>query len=146
MPDGPRLWACPLGVIAWSEEVGTLISDCRNQFDNLVDLTKRQQGCCTITVGPQDITGDTTLQTIVNKASRPTMLIEAANAGAPGNNITVAISNLQLNATPPTFDLTVSETDIYLGLTVGGSTALKASSAMKKADQMTAWPISWLDR
>jgi uncharacterized protein DUF6519 len=120
-PDGPRLWACPLGVIAWSEDVGTLVSDCRNQFDNLVDLTKRQQGCCTITVTPQDITGNTTLQTIVKKASKPTMLVKAANPGAPGNNISVEISNLQLNVTPPTFDLTVTQTDIYLGVTVYGN-------------------------
>jgi hypothetical protein len=120
-PDGPRLWACPLGVIAWSEEVGTLVSDCRNQLCNLVDLCKRQQGCCTITVKPQDLDSNTTLQAIVNQASRPTMLVQAANPGAPGNNISVAISNVQLNATPPTFDLTVTETDIHLGLTVNGS-------------------------
>lgn len=120
-PDGPRLWACPMGVIAWSEETGKLASDCRNTFDNLGDLSKRWQGCCTITVTPKDITGTTTLQSIVNKASRPTMVVTAANVGAPGNNIAIAISNLNLNATPPTFDLTVTETDIYLGLTVNGT-------------------------
>jgi len=121
-PEGPRLWACPLAVISWSERIGTLASDCRIPFCHLTDACNREQGCCTITVAPQDITGDKTLQTIVNKASRPTMLVEAANPGAPGNNIAVAISDLQLNATQPTFDLTVTETDIYLGLTVNGST------------------------
>ena len=121
-PDGPRLWACPLGVITWSEEVGRLVSDCRNSFDNLVELTNRQQGCCTISVATKDITGATTLQSIVKKASRPTMVVTAANAGAPGNNIAITISNLNLNATPPTFDLNVTETDIYLGLTVNGAT------------------------
>jgi hypothetical protein len=125
-PDGPRLWACPLGVIGWSEETGTLISDCRNTFENLVELSKRQQGCCTITVAPKDLTGTTTLQSIVKQASRPTMVVTAANAGAPGNNIAITISNLNLNATPPTFDVTVSETDIYLGLTMGGSPGIEA--------------------
>lgn len=116
-PDGPRLWACPLGVIAWSDEVGRLASDCRNFFDNLVNLTKRAQGCCSITVRPQDLSPTTTLQSIVNGAGNLTMLVKAANAGARGNNITVEISNVQLNVFPPVFDLTVSETDLYLGLT-----------------------------
>lgn len=116
-PDGPRMWACPLGVITWNGQTGTLSEDCRNPFNNLVDLSKRQEGCCTITVRPQDLTGKTTLQSIVNRASRPTMLVLAANPGAPGNNISVQISNVNLNASPPTFDLTVTETDLYLGLT-----------------------------
>ena len=120
-PDGPRLWACPLGVISWFEEEGTLSSDCRNHMCNLVELCKRQQGCCTISVAPEDM-ATATLQDIVNQASGPTMLVQAANPGAPGNNISVAISNLRLNATPPAFDLTVTETDIYLGLTVNGAT------------------------
>ncbi|HEX3437633.1 MAG TPA: DUF6519 domain-containing protein [Pseudacidobacterium sp.] len=116
-PEGPRLWACPLGVIAWSNEVGRLVSDCRNQFDNLVNLSKRQQGCCTITVTPQDLSNTKTLQTILDMASHETMLVMAANPGAAGNNIQIQFSNFQLNATPPTFDMTVTETDIYLGQT-----------------------------
>jgi hypothetical protein len=121
-PDGPRLWACPLGVIAWSDTSGILASDCRNSMCNLVDLCKRQQGCCTITVRPQDLNDVTTLQSVINRASSPTMLVQAANAGAPGNNISVQISNFNLNVTPPTFDPTVTETDVYLGLTtVGGN-------------------------
>lgn len=120
-PDGPRMWVCPLGVITWNGQKGNLAEDCRNFFDNLVNLTKRQEGCCTITVKPQDLTGQTTLQSIINKASRPTMVVQAANPGAPGNNISVQISNVNLNVNPPTFDLTVIETDLYLGLTVAGS-------------------------
>ena len=116
-PDGPRQWACPLGVIAWSDQVGTLVSDCRNSFDNLVELSKRQQGCCTITVRPQDLSANVTLQSVVNKAANETMLVLAANPGSAGNNIQVEISNVQLNSIPPTFDLTVTETDIYLGQT-----------------------------
>ena len=115
--DGPRLWACPLGVISWSQQVGTLVSDCRNNLCTLVDLCKRQQGCCTITVRPQDLDADITLQSIVNRASSPTMTVLAATAGAPGNNITLQISNLDLGASPPAFDLTVREVDVYLGVT-----------------------------
>lgn len=115
--EGPRLWACPLGVIAWMQQFGTLASDCRNNLCTLVDLCKRQQGCCTITVKPQDLNATTTLQSIVNRASSPTMTVMAATSGAPGNNISVQISNLDLTASPPTFDLTVTEVDVYLGLT-----------------------------
>jgi hypothetical protein len=55
-PDGPRLWVCPLAVIEW--ETGTkfkVLEDCRNRFENLVELTKRNLGgCCTKTVRPGD--------------------------------------------------------------------------------------------
>ena len=126
-PEGPRLWACPLGVIAWSEGQGTLASDCRNQFCNLVGLSTRQQGCCQITVSPQDLASGKTLQSYVNQASRPTMVVYAANPGAPGNNITVQIANLQLNASPPAFDLIVTEMDTYTGLTMAsGDTGIEA--------------------
>ena len=118
-PEGPRLWVCPLGVIDWNEDIGTLAADCRNPFDNLVDLSKRQQGCCTITVRPQDL-ATTNLQAILNQAASPTMIVEAANTGTPGNNISIQVTNLQLDATPPKFDLIVSEVDRYLGVTVGG--------------------------
>ena len=42
LPDGPRLWACPLALVDWNVEPGVL--DCRNHFDNLVKLTRRH--CC----------------------------------------------------------------------------------------------------
>ncbi len=138
-PEGARLWVCPLAVITWRKNGGTVLADCRNQFGNLVGLGKGQQGCCTFTVRPQDLTGGTTLQSIVYQASNPTMLVEAANPGAAGDNITVQISNLQLNATPATFDLTVTQTDTYLGVSSatasseigaqGGSLASVQSSA-----------------
>ena len=127
LPAGPRLWACPLGVIAWNERQGKLVSDCRNQFCNLVGLSKRQQGCCQFSVSPQDLTAGKTLQSYVNQASRPTMVVYAANPGAPGNNITVEIANLQLNASPPAFDLIVTEIHTYTGLTVAsGDTGIEA--------------------
>jgi hypothetical protein len=46
-PDGPRLWACPLALVNWEVFEGgktgvmTRLEDCRNLFDNLVELTKR---------------------------------------------------------------------------------------------------------
>jgi hypothetical protein len=117
-PDGPRLWACPLGVIAWSGEIGTLIKDCRNQCCNLVNLCKqKQQGCCTFVVSPQDLVGNVTLQNIVDQAASPTMFVQAVTAGKSGNNIAVRISNVHGNPSPPVFDLTVTEVDIYDGLT-----------------------------
>ena len=122
-PDGPRLWACPLGVIGWLRNRGTVVADCRNTFCNLVELSKKQQGCCTITVSPQMLTAGKTLQSIVNQASRPTMLVQAAFAGAAGNNITIGISNLQTTAATPVFDLTVTEVDTYTGITVSGLAA-----------------------
>jgi hypothetical protein len=120
-PEGPRLWACPLGVISWNGEVGKLASDCRNQFCTLVDACRRQQGCCTITVRPQDMIGRLSLQSILQQASSPTMQVLAVTPGAAGNDIAIEISNLHLSATPPTFDVTVTETDLYLGLTINGS-------------------------
>ncbi len=68
-PEGPHLWACPLAVISW-DTAGqlTLIEDCRNQFDNLVDLTRRNLGgCCTINLRPEDLTPSRTLQSILDR-------------------------------------------------------------------------------
>jgi hypothetical protein len=62
-PDGPRIWTCPLAVLLWpgSPGLGSFsfptpqIIDCRNPFDNLVELTKRRSGgCCTVSVEPTD--------------------------------------------------------------------------------------------
>jgi hypothetical protein len=43
--EGPRLWVCPLAVIGWAvAEKGVLLNpldDCRNNFANLVELSKR---------------------------------------------------------------------------------------------------------
>jgi len=73
-PDGPRLWACPLAVIGWERD-GSLkfLHDCRERFDDLVKLTKRQSGgCCTVVVKPEDLKGGiTTLQSIVDKFAKP---------------------------------------------------------------------------
>lgn len=62
-PDGPRVWVAPLAFLQWDTK-GQLskatISDCRETFDNLVELTHRPKptsgnGCCGITVTPEDV-------------------------------------------------------------------------------------------
>ncbi len=67
-PDGPRLWFCPLAVIEWRDGILHVLDDCRNPFDNLVELTKRRGGgCCTVVVRPEDLAHDLTLQKIVDR-------------------------------------------------------------------------------
>lgn len=63
-PDGPRLWACPLAVIQ-TGDLPTVLSDCREPFDNLVELTKRR--CCSIVVGPADVGGGAGLQALLDE-------------------------------------------------------------------------------
>jgi hypothetical protein len=64
-PDGPRRWVCPLAIIDWTN---LTIADCRNQFDNLVTLSGRKSGCCTIAIAPSDVGGATTLQGLIDHA------------------------------------------------------------------------------
>ncbi|PZV11713.1 MAG: hypothetical protein DCF22_13820 [Leptolyngbya sp.] len=67
-PEGPRLWACPLAVINWNNRILKVLQDCREQFDDLVKLTKRQAGgCCTVVVKPEDLRNGITLQSIVDR-------------------------------------------------------------------------------
>lgn len=76
-PDGPRLWVCPLAVINWEQQMDNcngdlvklqILDDCRKLFDNLVDLTKRKlSGCCTVNIRPEDVTGNNTLQSILDQ-------------------------------------------------------------------------------
>jgi Family of unknown function (DUF6519) len=69
-PDGPRLWACPLAVIAWSDGSGT-VTDCRNHFDNLVALTGRGGGgCCCVDVTVDDVAGGEKLQEVIDLYAR----------------------------------------------------------------------------
>ena len=72
-PDGPRRWACPLAVIKWTviggNGAGVVLKDCRNPFDNLVELTKRRGGgCCTLALSPND---QITLTDAVNQLAGP---------------------------------------------------------------------------
>lgn len=67
-PEGPRLWVCSLAVIGWEKQILKILQDCRQPFDDLVKLTKRQVGgCCTVVVKPEDLRGDVTLQLIVDR-------------------------------------------------------------------------------
>ena len=72
-PEGPRQWICPLATIDWSAPnttsppsspptSGPIIHDCREVFDNLVDLTKRKTGggCCAVTLRPEDLLANPT--------------------------------------------------------------------------------------
>jgi hypothetical protein len=68
-PDGPHRWACPLAVIDWTNASGPLVIDCRQQFDSLVELSRRRPGCCTISVGPADAAASGGLQAILDRAA-----------------------------------------------------------------------------
>ena len=67
-PDGPREWACPLAVIDWTG-YSPGVHDCRCTFENLVTLSKRKGGCCTVSVSPEDLTPTKTLQSIIDRAA-----------------------------------------------------------------------------
>jgi hypothetical protein len=66
-PTGPRLWACPLAVIEWD---AGLAHDCRQTFENLVELTKRPLSCCTVSVHPDQLNKAATLQSVIDAAAR----------------------------------------------------------------------------
>ena len=82
-PDGPKQWMCPLAVLDWaaSPPATQFMQDCRNSFENLVNLLddlhrsfdeliylieRRLGGCCTVNVRPQDLTATNTLQSIID--------------------------------------------------------------------------------
>jgi hypothetical protein len=100
-PDGPRMWACPLAAIEWQKE-GTLQidEDCRNQFDNLVDLTKnRAGGCCTVSVSPDTLTGGTTLQSIIEKYANHEQVTICLMPGVYNLPRTLVLGNQNSNLT-----------------------------------------------
>jgi hypothetical protein len=68
-PDGPNRWACPLAVIDWTNQDGVQVTDCRQSFDSLVELSRRRPGCCTISVGPADVAAAGGLQTVLDRAA-----------------------------------------------------------------------------
>jgi hypothetical protein len=69
-PDGPRLWACPLAVIDWTNRENPTVTDCRNQFDDLVVLSRRRTGCCTVAMSPADLVNGIGLQAAIDHAAR----------------------------------------------------------------------------
>jgi hypothetical protein len=64
-PDGPRVWACPVAFVAWSGSGPPAITSCIPPFDNLVELTGNGSGCCTLSVSPADLNGDTSLSELI---------------------------------------------------------------------------------
>lgn len=79
-------------------------------------------------------TAQGTLAPAATRSPFPAMLLRAADAGASGNNITVtvAVSSPPANGdiTQTTFDLTVTETDVYKGLTAATVESILGSSAV----------------
>jgi Family of unknown function (DUF6519) len=72
-PDGPRQWICPLAVIDWTGATASpsgqpVVTDCRQTFDNLVDLSKRGAGCCRVSVSPNNLGAGKTLQSVIDQA------------------------------------------------------------------------------
>jgi hypothetical protein len=67
--DGPLRLVCPLAVIDWTATAAPSITDCRSTFDNLVDLTRRRPGCCTVAISPRDLTTTTSLQILIDRAA-----------------------------------------------------------------------------
>lgn len=79
-PDGPRMWLCPLAVIAWGKGGLDILDDCRNPFD---PLTKHDDGCCcTVTLRPRDAGR---LQELVDKA------VAHRNAHARAQRVTICL-------------------------------------------------------
>ena len=67
--DGPFRLVCPLAVIDWTAKGGPSITDCRNTFDNLVNLSRRRPGCCMVSISPRDVTAATGLQALIDRAA-----------------------------------------------------------------------------
>jgi Family of unknown function (DUF6519) len=66
-PDGPRMWACPLGVINWTGGALKVVDDCRKHICTLADACGgKGGGCCTVNVGPEDVSGDNSLQSTID--------------------------------------------------------------------------------
>src|SRR6185437_10101087 len=141
LPHQIEVWRAPLACIEWVNDQ-LRIEDCRNKFDNLVELTKRPEICCTVVVSPHDLTGNMTLQTIVDRAATPTLFVQAASPGISGNNITVEILNVNRNSHRSTFDLTVRETEVYRGLTTGGSTGIEGAIGDEESNLPNAGPLA----
>ena len=79
-PDGPRQWACSLAVLDWTKAFAgsppagnqVAVQDCREKFDNLVDLTKRKLGgCCSVQIRPEDLREGKSLQQIIDQFAGP---------------------------------------------------------------------------
>jgi hypothetical protein len=65
-PDGARVWACPIALVSWPDVGLPTVTSCVPPFTDLVALTARKGGCCTLNVSPSDIEGGTTLQSLLS--------------------------------------------------------------------------------
>ena len=72
-PDGPLLWAAPLGLVTWSGGAAVVADDARPAFATLASLTRDNDD---ISVGPSDVDGGSGLQALVDSfANRPAATI-----------------------------------------------------------------------
>ncbi|HTT88803.1 MAG TPA: DUF6519 domain-containing protein, partial [Acidimicrobiales bacterium] len=64
-PDGARVWACPIALVSWPEVDTAAVTSCVPAFTDLVTLTARKPGCCTLNVSPSDLDGGATFESIL---------------------------------------------------------------------------------
>jgi len=70
-PDGPRLWASPLAVVNVVRGNLTVLADCRNPFQHLIDQKGSQTGgCCDLVLRPADVKGGAALQAEMDQLHR----------------------------------------------------------------------------
>jgi hypothetical protein len=63
-PEGARVLTCPIAMVTQPSDGAASISSCIPPFDNLVELTGRGAGCCTLRVTP-DALATTSLNALV---------------------------------------------------------------------------------
>jgi hypothetical protein len=63
-PEGARVLACPIAMVTQQANGAPTVSSCIPPFDNLVELTGRGSGCCTLRVTP-DALASTSLNTLL---------------------------------------------------------------------------------
>lgn len=56
-PEGARVLACPVAMVTRPAQGAASVSSCIPPFDNLVELTGRGSGCCTLRVTPESLAG-----------------------------------------------------------------------------------------
>jgi hypothetical protein len=97
-PNGPRMWACPLAVVNWEAGAPT-VTDCRAKFENLVELTERVGGCCTIDVSPADVDGGATLQALIDRYANKGPTTICLDSGAYALPAPLVIDSTHANLT-----------------------------------------------
>ncbi len=110
-PDGPRLWACQLAVIAWEDGTPTVVP-CVPQFENLVTLSGDTGGCCTVDVSPGDVDGGATLQALIDRYANQgatTICLQSGTYTLPAPLRISDYSNLTIQACDGDVVLTAAE-------------------------------------